>query len=258
MIHRFQPQKKLGACQNPAYRSFLSKLEPNTEFTYRGSFIRGLKQDEELRKGGIPCPFYTIWVIYHIIASEWVVVNTCFQRELNTIEWNLENENLGIGRLHEHLKSLYITRRRITLYEILIKEQRDACRQYGRKHWNQPSSPGNQELIENVVSTLETDFAFVSDLAEKNQERVTKNINLLIALVSVAEGRVGISNGKRIEALTLVAMFLLPFSLVSSVMNINGEFGPGQRKQYIFWAVSTPISLVLILAYILYSRTLAS
>jgi Mg2+ and Co2+ transporter CorA len=196
--------------------------------------------------------------MYRIIASEWVVVNTCFQRELNTIEWNLENENRGLEHLHEHLNSLYIARRRITLYEMLIKEQRDACRQRGRIHWNQPSSPSNLEALENVVSTLETDFSFVSNLVEKNQERVAKNINLLIALISVAESRVGIANGKRVEALTLAAITFLPFSLVSSVMNINGELGPGQPRQYVFWLVSTPFSLILLLGYLLYSRSWVS
>lgn len=193
--------------------------------------------------------------MYRIIASEWVIVNTCFQRELNTIEWNLENEDPGLERLHEHLHSLYVTQRRVTLYEMFIKEQRDACRQHGRRYWNRPSSPGNLEAIENVASTLETDSAFISNLVEKNQERVAKNINLLVALISVAESRVGISNGKRIEALTLAAIFFLPFSLVASVMNINGELGPGQPKQYVFWAVSVPFSLVLVLAYLLYSSS---
>jgi Mg2+ and Co2+ transporter CorA len=193
--------------------------------------------------------------MYRIIASEWVVVNTCFERELNTIEWNLENEDTGLQRSHEHLNSLYTIRRRVTLYEMLIKEQRDACRQHGRKYWNQPSSPSNLEAVENVVSTLETDFTFVSNLVEKNQERVTKNISVLIALISIAESRIGISNGKRIEALTLAAIFFLPFSLVSSVMNINGELGPGQPRQYIFWIVSVPFSLVMVLVYMLYSRS---
>jgi Mg2+ and Co2+ transporter CorA len=214
-----------------------------------------MKQDEILQKGGIPSPFVTLRDMYRIIASEWVVVNTCFQRELNTIEWNLENEDPGLERLRGHLNSLYVTQRRVTLYEMFIKEQRDACRQHGRRYWNQSSSRGNLKAMENVASTLETDFAFVSNLVEKNQERVAKNINLLIALISVAESRVGILNGKRIEALTLVAIFFLPFSLVSSVMNINGELGPGQPKQYIFWAVSVLLSFLLVVIYLVYSTS---
>lgn len=254
----FQPQKVLGTCQKPSYRSFLKRLEPDTGLSYHTSFISCLKQDEILRKGGIPCPFVTLRNIYRIIASEWVVVNTCFQRELNTIEWNLENEeNPRLNRFHEHLNSLYIIRRRITLYEMLIKEQREACRHHGRKYWNHPtcaSGTANLEAVENVVSTLETDFAFVENLVEKNQERVTKNIGVLIALVSIAESHIGVANGKRIEVLTLVAIFFLPFSIVSSVMNINGDLGPGRPRQYVFWLVSVTFSSVLGLVYMAYCR----
>jgi Mg2+ and Co2+ transporter CorA len=196
--------------------------------------------------------------MYRIIASEWVVVNTCFQRDLNTIELCLEHEeDPSLERLHRLLKALYKIRRRMTLYEVLIKEQREACRQHGRRHWNRPTSTGTSALAD-VQKTLETDFAFVADQVTKNQERVAKNISLLMTLISVAESRIGIANGKRVEALTLAAIFLVPFSLVSSVMNINGDLGPGGARQYVFWVISVPFSALLGLGYMYYSRSLAS
>jgi Mg2+ and Co2+ transporter CorA len=185
------------------------------------------------------------------------VVNTCIQRELNTTEWNLENEDLGLEHLHEHLTRLYKIQRRTTLYEVLIKEQRDACRQHGRKDWDRSLSPTSVSVLSKAITALEIDFAFVTDQVVKNQDRVAKKIGLLMAHISLVESRVVVANGKRVEALTLVAIFFLPFSLVASVMNLNGELRPGGSKQYVFWVVSIPFEAVLALAYMLYSRSWA-
>jgi hypothetical protein len=248
----FRPKREIAVCQSPSFRSFVPPAEPPVDFTYHALLVNCMKQDKTLQKGGMPCPFATLKDMYRILASEWVVVNICFQRELNTIESDLENEDARLERLHEQLKTLYKCRRRVNLYEELIREQRDACRQHGRKYWNiPPTSPHSP-----TMKTLEIDFAFVADQVAKNQDRVAKNIGLLMTLISVAESRIGIANGKRIEALTLAAIFLVPFSLVSSVMNINGDLGPGGSREYVFWVISIPFSVSLGLGYMWYSRSL--
>lgn len=192
--------------------------------------------------------------MYRIMASEWIVINTYFQRELNTIEWYLEHEAAGIEQLHQQLHCLFRLKRRVTLYQNLIKDQRDVCDHHGRKHWASSPSPGSEQTLNEVTNTLEMDFKFVTDLVVKNQERITKNIDLLTMLISVAEGRIGIANGRRMEALALAAMFLVPFSLISSVLNINGKWGPGGSEHYIFWLISIPFSAFLVLGYVLYTR----
>ncbi|KAF2681117.1 hypothetical protein K458DRAFT_86478 [Lentithecium fluviatile CBS 122367] len=255
----FRPERDLGECQNPAYRSFVPRPQTQSRLTYHLSLISCLKQDKNLQNGRIPCPFVVLGDMYRIIASEWIVVNTSLQRELNTIEWNIENEDARLERLHAHLNSLYTIRRRVTLYQVLIKEQREACRQHGRRYWDRSPSAGTNTLaLENVTNTLEMDFAFVADQVAKNQERVSKNVSLLMALISVAESRIMIANGRRVEALALAAFFLVPFSLVSSVMNINGDLRMGGPRQYVFWVVSVPFSAVLGLGYMLYSRSWVS
>ncbi|OCK75732.1 hypothetical protein K432DRAFT_429215 [Lepidopterella palustris CBS 459.81] len=249
----FRPQKTLGRCQNRSYRAFV----PNTDFdtSYQTSFTNCLEQDDTLMNGGIPAPFVILRDLYRIIASEWVVVNTCFERELNTIEWCLEKEQPQLERLDKFLNGLFIIRRRLTLYDIFVQEQLSSCSIHGRKYWDRSSSPGETASVGAVIETLEADFKFVNDLVQRNRERITKNISLLTALIFVEESRVGITNGKKLEALTVAATIFLPFSVVSSVMNINGQFGPGQPKQWVFWSISIPFSLILLTLYMLFGRS---
>ena len=92
--------------------------------------------------------------------------------------------------------------------------------------------------LEDVKKTLKTDVAFVANQVAKNQEHVAKNIGLLMTLISVAESRIVIAIGKRIEAPTLAAFLLLPLALVSSVMNINWGLWPGGPKPMSFGFIS--------------------
>jgi Mg2+ and Co2+ transporter CorA len=215
-------------------------------------------QDEAIQKGMLPSPFIVVRDIYRIIASEWIVVNTCYQRELGSIEWNLGNGDFKLKHLQEYLHSMYHARRRVNLYSMLVKEAKDACKLHGRKAWSRDLDAKELEAVESVAGALETDFDYVASLLEKNQERIAKNISLLVALTSVAESRTAISNGSRIEALTVAAIVFLPFSLVSSVMNISGDLAPGEPRHYVFWAVSGPFSMLLMILYLLYSRSWSS
>lgn len=79
-----------------------------------------------------------------------------------------------------------------------------------------------------AVETLIMDFEFVPDLLQRNGGCVRRNINLLTALISVEQSRVGISNSKSLEALTVAAIDFLLLTLVSSIMNMSGAFAPGQ------------------------------
>ena len=106
---------------------FAPRNSEDIDSSYCASFINCLRQDENLNKGGIPSPFVLLKDLYRIIASEWIVVNTCWEREWNTIEWRLEREEPRLKNLDRYLKSLFISRRRITLYETLVQDQLSAC-----------------------------------------------------------------------------------------------------------------------------------
>jgi len=112
--------------------------------------------------------------------------------------------------------------------------------------------------LEDVKKTLKTDVAFVANQVAKNQEHVAKNIGLLMTLISVAESRIVIAIGKRIEAPTLAAFLLLPLALVSSVMNINWGLRPDGPKPMSFGFILIPFSAVLGLGYMCYSRSWSS
>lgn len=85
-------------------------------------------------------------------------------------------------------------------------------------------------------------------------EMRSASLNLLTALISVEESRVGIAKGKSLEALTVAATVFLPFTLVASIMSINGAFAPGQAKHWVFWAFSIPISLVVVIFHLIYRK----
>lgn len=185
-------------------------------------------------------------------------MNTCFQRELGNIAWNLETGDFKLENLQKYLESMYRCKRLLNLYVELVKEAQDTCKVHGRAAWNGSQSKANVNAAKRAAHALNEDFESVASRMEKNRERVGSNLHLFVALMAVAESRTAIANANRIEALTVIAIVLLPFHLVASILNINGNLAVGGPRHYVFWAVSTPPALLLLVLYLLYSRLWSS
>jgi hypothetical protein len=130
--------KEWGQRQSSKYRSFISRPMPrqperleniDSRESYKSSLVYCLKLNEIAKEKGVPHQLVILQDLYRIIASEWVTVNTYVERDLNTIEWRLENDrNLGLEDFEKFLGKLFILRRRVGKYKILVDEQLELFR----------------------------------------------------------------------------------------------------------------------------------
>jgi len=205
-------------------------------------------------------PFITLYEGYRIIASEWLVVNEYVKRELANIERHLEQKDLKestFQELEQHLKELYRIRRRCNKDHELVVEAASQCEKRGQYLWpcSKWTSDGNSDAFkfaEKHARNLEDDFKYVLSNMSTTISRIEKDISLLMALVTISEGRQGVQENRGISFLTLVATIFLPCETVASVLGIQTQYAPGARYFWMLWAVALPLTVLVITIFFLY------
>jgi Mg2+ and Co2+ transporter CorA len=186
-------------------------------------------------------------------------VNAYVQGDLNTIEWQLENlltKAADAGVLQEFQSKLFIHRRRIALYQALIEEQRallapnsDSMPAAWLPARRRLPSAAHQSLRE-----MHADAKQVHDIVRRNAERVSQSVELLMSLMSVAEGKLSVKQNQTLTFLTFTATFALPFNAVAAVLGIQTRFGPESGSFWVFWAASLSVWGLIWLIYFLYRQ----
>jgi Mg2+ and Co2+ transporter CorA len=205
-------------------------------------------------------PFLTLYEGYRIIASEWLVVNEYVKRQLINIERHLEKKDLKestFQELEQHLKELYRIRRRCQKDHELVVEAASQCEKRGQYLWPCSSgtsggNPGAFGFAEKHAQNLENDFEYVLSNMNSTISRIQKDINLLMALVSISEGSQSLQENRGISFLTLMATIFLPCEAVASVLGIQTQYAPGARYFWILWAVALPLTILIMTIYFLY------
>jgi hypothetical protein len=116
-----------------------------------------------------------------LIASEWIAASGYIERDINSIEWQLENEAVGIDGLKEFLNQLRVGRRRVHKYQELIAGQLELLRARGMlpAAWRANSAPV-------ILADMRTDFAQARTAMEKNSQRITQTWQLITSVYPVS------------------------------------------------------------------------
>jgi Mg2+ and Co2+ transporter CorA len=157
------------------------------------------------------------------------------ERDLNAIEWRLQNNKDDVLLLEFFLKQLLILRRRTGKYESLVEDHLNL--RYPSS-WLTPSSAG-------VQRDLVLDLQQVRDMLRRNNERISQTVPLITSLMSVIEGKHATSISQQLTFLTVLATILLPFSIFASVFGMQTEYGPGESKFWVFLCGASLTPLVL-------------
>ena len=195
--------------------------------------------------------FFILGDLYQLAASNWMVINEYTNREITAIEYKLEREEHDFRRLEHFLKELYIHRRRITRYLELISETREQCSKRGPKAW--PRDLASEVAAEQAVD-WEDDFVNLHAWFNATSQRMEKNIRLLAALVAIGEAKQSLDENHGIARLNLLAMVLLPFSVVAAILGMQGSFAPGDAKFWLFWVVAVTLTAFIVGVFLLYDR----
>jgi Mg2+ and Co2+ transporter CorA len=208
------------------------------------------KMPSDFLAGAALQPFLIIRSLYQIIASDWVVMGSYINRELQAIEFNLEIAQHDVAQCEEYLVHLAAYRRRISCYLDLVRQQLASIEAFGCKAWAVGRLRNEMEQARNE---LREDFKHVLGLLENHSQRINHNLELLLGLRGVYESRESRILSRIMASLALVGILFLPFNTVATILGMQGDFGPGSKRFWVYWAISIPVMTVLVLVHIAYS-----
>lgn len=200
-------------------------------------------------KASIARPFNAATFQLKIIASIWM--NTlehmhAILSELETMLWEIERmiaPHLSDGEKERYMRrftgalnEINTLRRRVGWY---VAEMENNLYMLGID----PSSaggPGGSDHEKNFLA-LYRKLVNYQSWAEKLMSVITSHVNLM-------ETEKSISDSKSLSRLTVLGFFFVPISFVATFFSMGGDYGVGESRFWIFWAVSVPlmaISLVI-------------
>lgn len=192
--------------------------------SYASSLIFCLKSRMD-GKGKVPSSLEILHEVCRIIASEWIVVNAYLERDLNSIEWRLEQLAPDLHTLEFFLRQLYIMRRRIRKYRALLSDQ---------LLWEPPRSfqspPASDNVDLEVSKAINADFKQAKELICRSNDRIKETVELITSVMSVLEAKESNTQNQGIMFLTFVATVALAFNVFAAVFGMNSENGPSNPK----------------------------
>ena len=75
--------------------------------------------------------------------------------------------------------------------------------------------------------------------------------------MSIIEAKLARSKTRSVAFLSIVGTVFVPFATVAGILNMNNDYAPEGSKFWIFWAVSLPLTVILLTLYGMYSRGLS-
>jgi hypothetical protein len=93
------------------------------------------------------------------------------------------------------------------------------------------------------------DFQFILMRLNLLKHRAEQLNSTITALASIAGNRQAIREAKSTRALTVVGLVFIPLAYTSALFNMSDQYMPGATQFWVYFAVSVPLILVVLLAY---------
>ncbi|KAJ6438395.1 translation initiation factor eIF-2B subunit delta [Purpureocillium lavendulum] len=243
---------------------------------YRSSselLLQCMLHNGNLQGNGIPPPLVAAQDLYRVVGFEWSLLLSYLTRDLNSIEWALQNgrgdyEN-STDDLKAHMQTLFLSRRRMPWYRGLLRDQSISCQPKGRVFWSTTGnvSPGESSESTSIASgeivddfrQLEYLMSQIHDRLDASMAHITSQTTLLEAQraheqngMTLQQNEFTFAQNKTLLVLALVGTFFLPISATAAVFSMAGSWAPGESSFPLFWAISIPLSLVLVTCFMMF------
>jgi Mg2+ and Co2+ transporter CorA len=217
------------------YRSFVSRPLPfevkekdiDSRESYMDSLVHYLRHSDVLKGRVHPHPLLIIQGLARIIASEWIVVNTYIERDLNNIEWTLETENVTIEVFEGFIKRLFILRRRIGKYKTLLDDQLTLFLHQMPAYGD---TAGNNTVEAQVFAGMKDDLVQVQGAIDRNTDRISQTLELITSIMSVRQGATSMTQNQTLGFLTILATVALPFNTIATIVGLQTDYALGHHK----------------------------
>lgn len=247
----------------PLYTNLLDRnviQDPTQETPYR-TILSMLTKYAHNRDGPAlhpPPPYRLLEGLYRILTAEWMVLHTYYLRNINSIVWRLHRgraDTFKTTRQFEDVLDLLFRMRLRLAWSIgMVGDQRAICAARGSAlstSWGGPS-PSSPATADDVWTDLVADYDQILGLLRRDDDRAQENINYIASLLTIQQTGAGLREAERtaeqnrmVLVLAIVATFLLPISLASTVLSMEGDWAPGGPNFGLFWAIVLPASVVL-------------
>lgn len=252
-----------AALSRPLYTNLLDRTviqDPTQETPYR-TVLSMLTKHALGRDGPAlrpPPPYRLLEGIYRILTAEWMVLHTYYLRDINSIVWRLHRGRAdtftSTRQFEDVLDLLFRMRLRLAWAIGMVDDQRTICAARGSAlsiSWNGYRST-IPEAADDVWTDLVADYDQVLGLLRRDDDRAQENISYIASLLTIQQTGAGVREAERtteqnrmVLVLAIIATFLLPIGTASTVLSMEGDWGPGGPNFGVFWAVVLPASVVL-------------
>lgn len=188
-------------------------------------------------------PYNSSSFLRDIVASTWMNTNEHIQAILSELETTLwEIERMISPTLSNREKDLYMCNFTIALNEVNTMRR--------RLNWFAVEMKANCEClgsspdIASQNSTDNIDFITIYHRLVTYQNWAERLMGVITTSVNLMETEKSLADSRSLARLTVLGFVFIPLSFVATFFSMSGDFGVGQRRFWVYFGVSVPITLL--------------
>ncbi|KAK5430342.1 hypothetical protein LTR34_006069 [Exophiala xenobiotica] len=99
------------------------------------------------------------------------------------------------------------------------------------------------------LSDYNTDFLLVLEKLKDYRAELESTLSAITGVSQMIQGGVSLDETSRATKLSVVGLVFIPFAYVSSLLSMAGDFQPGKRQFWIYFAVAIPLCVLMVLGW---------
>lgn len=234
-------------------RSFLPR-HPTASSGYQESVEELLISRLKVPELVLPAPYEgsaTAAILQRIVLSNWALTLRFLRRDFDSVNLNrLTNDSMDTSQTEYTLRNLSSCRNLL-----------ERCSVISRRNLNHLKIIPREDLPRAVDDTnttselLQLDWLFIASETRHCISETDQLINIRLASLSVLDSKRSRDDSRRNAMLShsshqisklgqLLILFFTPAAFAYGMLSMGGDFLPGNKKFWIFWAVAVPLSVV--------------
>ena len=99
------------------------------------------------------------------------------------------------------------------------------------------------------------DFIFIHARLGNCKQKVESLATVVTGLLSVHQGELSANEARLVSRITILALIFIPLSFSASIFSMGGDFQPGGSRFWVYFAVSIPMLLLILIFVFLWRKT---
>lgn len=183
-----------------------------------------------------------------LIISEWMIYSQVVARFLKHYEFSLNSPcSAPRSPVISNAESIDLQKWKHRL--IASQSKLASTRDYIGAHSPPAAARPSQDLL------MIQDLTHLKDKFDRYAHAFERVVPIATSVVQISEHRRSVADSAALRRLTYIAFVFVPASWVAAIFSMASEFGPGQPKFWVYFAVSVPFCAAIILGSLLVSGT---